>query len=152
MKKNYIKMLIIVLIFSLFFLISCLIYLNINQSNKICIEDKTCFVVEIADDSEEMTRGLSGRESLDENEGMLFIFQKEITPSFWMKNMKFSIDIIWINEEKTVIKIDRNLNPCFGYGCPIFSPSQPAKYVLEINSNSSLQHDISEGDKINFRN
>lgn len=100
--------------------------------------------VEIADTDEERVKGLSGRNSLDKNEGMLFVFaNKDIAPSFWMKGMKISIDIIWINDGK-VIKIDKDI--------PItpeekrYTPGQPIDYVLEVAAGFSDKNNLKIGD------
>ena len=60
------------------------------------------FNIDIADDIEEMKQGLSGREALAENQGMLFIYKKKTPVSFWMKDMKFNIDLLWIDGDKVV--------------------------------------------------
>jgi len=80
-----------------------------SKSNKICIEGKTCFYAEIADTLGERERGLSGKQSLGDDKGMLFIFEEETLPGFWMKDMKFPIDILWIDENKKIVGIEKNM-------------------------------------------
>ncbi|MEX2016957.1 MAG: DUF192 domain-containing protein [Candidatus Pacearchaeota archaeon] len=119
--------------------------------SKVCIEDKKCFVIEIADSDEERALGLGGRESLDENKGMLFVFEEEVMPGFWMKDMKFPIDIIWIDSNREIIGIQENLQPCSNIVlCPAVYPSHPIKYVLEINANLSDRDNITEGNIVKF--
>ncbi len=101
--------------------------------------------VDLAITPAEMSKGLSGRESLTENEGMLFIFPAETIPSFWMKEMKFAIDIIWLDEKGRVVGIEHNLQPD-SYP-KLFSPSQPIKYVLEVKAGWAKKHSIKLGDK-----
>ena len=94
--------------------------------------------VEIADTPEKREQGLSGRESLPEGSGMLFIFENPATYGFWMKEMRFPIDIVWLSGEVgsstdpiKVIDIERNVQPnTFPH---IFYPPVPVKYVLETN-------------------
>ena len=108
--------------------------------------------VEIMDTPEKRAHGLSGRSLLSENEGMLFVFEeKDIMPAFWMKDMSFAIDIIWIDENFKIIGIEENLSPdTFPRA---FSPSEPVKYVLETPAGWSKKNSIRVGDnveKINF--
>jgi uncharacterized membrane protein (UPF0127 family) len=89
--------------------------------------------VEIADQPDERRRGLMNRESLLEDNGMLFIFDDDGIYSFWMKNVKFSIDIIWINSEGTVVHIEKNVPTC-EIICPSYTSQEKARYVLEVES------------------
>lgn len=104
--------------------------------------------VEIADEPHEQSRGLSGRKFLEENDGMLFIFPQPDKHSFWMKDMKFPLDIIWIDEKLTIVDMAKNLSPeTFP---ATFSPSSPVKYVIEINAGWSDKNNITIGDKVSF--
>ena len=89
------------------------------------------------------------RDSLGENEGMLFIFDKEDYYSFWMLNTRIPLDIIWINANKEIIHIERNLQPCTD-SCPKYSPNEKALYVLEVNANYTSKNGINIGDKVAF--
>jgi uncharacterized membrane protein (UPF0127 family) len=92
--------------------------------------------VEIADTPEQRTRGLSGRENLGENEGLLFIFPESQQRSFWMKDMRFPLDMVFIDEGE-VVEIVRGVPaPSEGSdGTEIRVVSKfPAEWVLEVNS------------------
>ncbi len=89
----------------------------------------------IRDTDEERAKGLSGREGLDEGEGMLFIFDYPAKYGFWMKDMKFAIDIIWISEEKKIVGIERGVQPATYPD--IFYPPSEVIYVLEVPSGFS---------------
>lgn len=106
--------------------------------------------VEIASTPEAQQRGLSGRDSLAPNHGMLFVFDSEGTWGFWMTDMKFSLDIIWFNAQRHVVYIQQNLPPCTPQGCPIFTPPVNALYVLEVNAGFVQAHNVSIGDTFNF--
>lgn len=96
------------------------------------------------------TKGLMFRKSLPENEGMIFIFDNEDYHSFWMMNMSFPLDIIWINGEKKVVYIVKDAKPC-GLICKDFYvPEEKAKYVLEVNANFTTKNKIKVGTKVNF--
>ena len=81
-----------------------------TTSKSISIKGKIIYV-DIAKTDLELSRGLSGRLNLASDNGMLFVFaKKDTSPIFWMKNMLFPIDIIWIDDEK-VVQIDKNIKP-----------------------------------------
>jgi hypothetical protein len=102
----------------------------------------------IADTNEKRTNGLSRVENLDKDQGMLFILDYPSKQGFWMKEMNFPIDIIWINDNYTVIHIEGSLEPCVStFLCPVYSPSDDAKYVLETNSGFAESHLIEIGSK-----
>lgn len=101
---------------------------------------------EIADTEEKRSRGLSGRKNLPEGAGMLFIFEIPAKYSFWMKDMRFPLDIIWIDENKKIIAISENISP--NTYPTSFSPSDPVKYVLEVNAGWVGKNKIKTGDFI----
>lgn len=102
-----------------------------------CINDH-CFNLEIARTLEEKKKGLSFRDNLDQNAGMLFIYQKEGIYSFWMKDMSFPLDIIWIDKDQKIVHIERNVQPC-QETCQKLKSKEKAIYVLEINSGKDFK-------------
>jgi uncharacterized membrane protein (UPF0127 family) len=104
--------------------------------------------VEIAQTSAQLQTGLMNRENLQENTGMLFIFKSEDRHSFWMKNMSFPIDIIWINANLKVVDITREAQTCRIEPCPAYTPSAPAKYVLEVPAGFAQKNLIETGQRI----
>ena len=88
-------------------------------------------------------QGLSGRESLSEKEGMLFVFQEDGMHAFWMKDMLIPIDMIWLSSDKRVVFIERNAQP-ESYPAS-FAPPVPSRYVLEVPSGFSDRHAIAVG-------
>ena len=103
--------------------------------------------VDLAQTPAELSRGLSGRRSLAEGTGMLFIFENPDTYGFWMKDMLFPIDIIWIDEGK-IIHIEKNISP--DTYPEIFTPNSPAKYVLEVPAGFSDKNGLKIGGMIIF--
>ena len=105
--------------------------------------------VEIADTILKRTKGLSGRESLAENQGMLFLFAKPSKYSFWMAGMNFPLDIIWINGNK-IVDISKNIQaPKNTGGLPvIISPSTKIDKVLELSAGAVEKFNIKIGDEI----
>ena len=112
------------------------------------IED-TKIRAEVADTLMQRTRGLMFRKALSEGEGMLFVFGKEDYHGFWMMNMSFPIDIIWISKEKKVVDILKNAQPC-KLSCLTHKPKEKALYVLEVNANFTEKHSIKIGSTLEF--
>jgi len=106
------------------------------------------FNVELADTPKLRTQGLSGRKQLNQNSGLLFLFEKSAIYSFWMKDMNFPLDIIWINEDNLVVHIEKNLKPETFPN--IFSPKSEALFVLEVNAGLVDQYKIKLGSKVKF--
>lgn len=101
---------------------------------------------EIADTPAKRMRGLSGREKLDENQGMLFVFDESGRHSFWMADMRFPIDIVWITSAKTVVKITPGVSPA---SFPEkLAPETSVQYVLEVNAGWAARHNVRIGDSV----
>jgi len=105
---------------------------------------------EIADTSTEIEKGLMYREILGENEGMLFIFDREKETSFWMKNTLIPLDMIFLNENKEIVHIVENAKPCNSSDCVLYPSGVPVKYVIEVNSGFVEENGIEVGDKVEF--
>lgn len=117
------------------------------KTKEIKIGDKN-IVVEVADRSVLRKKGLSERESLSENRGMFFVFEKPGEYGFWMKDMKFPIDIVWLNEECEVISIKENALP---EDFPlIYYPENAAQYALEVSSGEVSKLELEKGKKYDF--
>ena len=104
--------------------------------------------VSIADTEASRQLGLGGRDGLAPNEGMLFIFPADGIFSFWMKDMKFAIDIIWLDENMKVTYIKKNAEPS-SYPETYYSGDE-AKYVLEVNAGFSDINNLKAGDGVEF--
>jgi hypothetical protein len=100
--------------------------------------------VELASTTAEQNKGLSGRSELLENSGMLFVFDQPGKHSFWMKDMNFPIDMIWVGEDMKVVYIKKNATP--ETYPEAFTPDTDAKYVLEISAGFSDKNGLKVGD------
>lgn len=120
-----------------------------NQQIRDVVFSNVSVKVEIADSDAKRAQGLMYRNSLDEGKGMLFVFDQESNYSFWMKNMKFPLDLIWINRDKEVVYIYNNFSPCIK-NCPSVSPKIQAQYVLEVNAGFVERNHIRVGDRVGF--
>lgn len=90
------------------------------------------FYIEYATTTEERTQGLSLRTDIEENYGMLFVFPEPGTYGFWMKDMRISIDIIWITEGGRIVGIEESVAP--DIYPTVFTPPEPITYVLETKA------------------
>jgi len=125
-------------------------------TTKISVGNKNVWV-ETVSSKETMAQGLSGREKLLENQGMLFNYGSgaNITPGFWMPDMKFNIDIIWIKENK-IIGITKNVptpiqnSKSEMKNLPVYYPPSPVDMVLEVNAEWSEGVSVGESVVINF--
>ncbi len=129
----------------LFILFSLLLLTGCTQKSQVSIKNHA-FDVEIASNTAERAKGLMFRKSLDEDKGMLFIFPKQEKHSFWMKNTYIPLDIIWINEAKEIVYIQKNAQPHSGS----INPDIEAKYVLEINTGLSDKYNFKLEDKVSL--
>ncbi len=134
------------LLFFIFVLTGCQSSPRLFKTGQVLINNQI-IKVEIARTKEEMIRGLAGREDLAENQGLLFIFPKLDYYQFWMKGMKFPLDIVWIGEEK-IVDLTENALPAQGKNLPIFRPRLPSQYVLEVKSGSVRAYNWQIGDKV----
>jgi len=110
--------------------------------------EKTMVYAEAANTAAERETGLMNRTSLDENAGMLFVFPTEQKQSFWMKNMRISLDIVFITSDKHVLDVYQSVPPCTTDPCVLYTSSAPIRYVLEVNAGFSEQHGIASGDTV----
>jgi uncharacterized membrane protein (UPF0127 family) len=104
------------------------------------------FRVEVVSDDQKMQKGLGGRDHLCDSCGMLFEFSKSGKYAFWMKDMQFPLDIIWIFQNK-IVYIEKNVRPDL---VGVLTPSADANRVLELNAGSADKLGIEIGDKVGF--
>ena len=95
-------------------------------------------------------KGLGGRDSLARDRGMLFVFPQVGTHAFWMKDMRFAIDIIWISEDKRVVHLQADAPApapdAPDSSLPVYMPGTGAKYVLEVNAGLAAEKGVRVGD------
>lgn len=106
------------------------------------------FKAEIVSSSAALEKGLSGRESLAPDAAMVFVFDTTKEWCFWMKDMQFSIDIIWLDEAKRIVHLEPELSPAT-YP-EQYCPATPARYVAEVVAGSASQLGLKLGDQVSF--
>ena len=140
------KFLLISLSLVFFFFIFVSFY-KITEKYEIVLGGKV-FKMEVADTDASRALGLSGHAPLADSEGMIFVFEKPDAYGFWMKDMNFPIDIIWIDENLKILQIEHSLKPeTFP---KIFYGSEKTLYVLEITGGQSIFLNLKIGDSIKF--
>ena len=113
---------------------------------------------DLAITEDQKTKGLAVKDDLKENESMLFVYEQPSRLGFWMKDMKFPIDIIWLDSNGTVVHIEHNLQPCVSIpkigssipNCPIYTPDKDSLYVLETVAGFAQKHNVKIGTNIDF--
>jgi len=145
-------------------LTKCFVYLCIFFFNLVACEAKgerfikiffpNGFVVtaELAVTEDQRLRGLMFRENILPDQAMLFIFKEEDVYSFWMKNMNFSIDILWLDKEKRIVHIEQDVPPAGKKQefPPSYANIIPAMYVLELKAGSVRENHLKMYDKLDF--
>ncbi len=107
---------------------------------------ETALIVDVAETPKDRERGLSKRKQLPENNGMLFIFEQKQINKFWMKDMNFSIDIIWFNEYGEIIHFEESVSP--DTYPKLFGPEESSQYILEVPAGFVKDKALKLGDTI----
>jgi uncharacterized membrane protein (UPF0127 family) len=107
--------------------------------------------VEVAADEASRERGLSGRDALAPDAGMLFVLAGD-RPAFWMRGMRFPLDIVWIDGRR-VVDVTANVPPPTAAAgtLPTYSPRRPANRALEVNAGWAARHGVRRGDAVRVR-
>lgn len=112
------------------------------------------FVAEVARTGAEQARGLSGRAELPTQSGMLFPQSRDVIASFWMRGMLIPLDFVWVGADCRVADLTENVPPPADpeqrTGLPIYSPSEPVRYIFEINAGEVAALGIEIGDEVRF--
>jgi uncharacterized membrane protein (UPF0127 family) len=128
-------------------IIGLIVVVSRNAKDIIMLGDQKIRIETVSTEAARM-QGLSGRQRMAANEGMLFVFDNSDIHCFWMKDMYFNIDMIWFDENERVVTIKHNASPD-SYP-ESFCPDKPAKYVLEVTAGVSKKAHLTPGTQINF--
>lgn len=105
---------------------------------------------EVMVSDEDRAMGLMFRPSLPLDRGMIFVFEASDFHGIWMKNCKFPIDIVWLDEEKRIVHVAESVPPCKADPCPVYSPMRRASYVIELNAGQARREKAVLGAPIRF--
>ncbi len=109
------------------------------------------FSVEIADTQQKQTLGLMFRDSMPADQGMIFIFPTESPRSFWMKNTRIPLDIMYFDTDLMMVHISADTPPCRVNRCPSYPSIAPAKYVLELNAGMAAKLGVGLGSRLTLK-
>lgn len=110
-------------------------------------QETTLLTVEVAETPEQHEVGLSGRESLPEDRGMVFVFFEEREIGFWMKDTTIPLSVAFFDRDGTIVKI-LDMDPCESDPCRLHEPGVPYMGALEVNQGAFEEWDIEEGDTV----
>ena len=107
------------------------------------------FRIEIADDAEEQARGLMFRDRMDPDAGMLFVYNDSARRTFWMRNCRIPLDILYFDENAKLVGEALGVPPCNASQCPTYDGGgAAARYILELNAGVAKRLGISRGDSL----
>lgn len=117
---------------------------------RVILPDGFVVDVEIAANDELRAQGLMFRDRLAPDAGMLFIFAEPGEHSFWMRNTRIPLDMIWLDGERRIIHVEPDVPPCVADPCPSYGPEKSSSYVLELAAGEAAKHVLREGDVLRF--
>lgn len=108
----------------------------------------TRFLLTVADTDSKRAKGLGGRKYMSQDQGMLFVYDQPGKQCFWMKDMHFALDIVWMDVTKKVVHIARTVRPeTYPH---VICPAVPAQYVIELRAGQATSLDMQTGDTLSF--
>jgi len=132
-------------------LLTCISPLDCGQRFvRIYLPNNETITAELAITPEERALGLMFREKVNDDQGMLFVFEEEDIHSFWMKNTLIPLDILWLDENKRIVHIEEHVPPCKADPCPSYGPSMPALFVLELKDGRVAANGLKLYDRLEF--
>jgi hypothetical protein len=106
--------------------------------------------VEVMVKDEDRAMGLMFRPSLPLDRGLLFVFDQPDFHGFWMKNCRFAIDMVWLDQDKKVVHVAEAVPPCKADPCPVYEPLRKASYVVELNAGQARREKAVLGASLGF--
>jgi uncharacterized membrane protein (UPF0127 family) len=120
---------------------------NKNKKELLAMGSQT-FTYEIAKTTNQRQDGLSGRPDMAKDHAMIFVFQQQGNYCFWMKEMHFPLDIVWLDSSKHVVHIEQNLSS--DTYPKQYCPNKPALYTIEVNAGVAAKTGVRVGDSVSF--
>lgn len=123
------------------------------MARAVTMPDGSKIYAEMAIEYAEMLRGLMFRDSLKSDRGMIFLHNKMGRYPYWMFQVKIPLDIIWMDNSKTVVEVLENVPPCpssKASECPAHGGNQNAQFVLEVAAGMAKKYGVTVGSKIDF--
>lgn len=120
------------------------------REREVVFQNGSVVEVEVVADPETRAQGLMYRPSLSPDRGMLFLFPAKAKHEFWMKNTIISLDILWLDETRTVVHVEADVPPCQADPCPSYAPDGEALHVLELAAGQVAARAIRIGDVLEY--
>ena len=120
---------------------------DVPRFAQIDFSDESRIIAEVADTAEKRELGLSGRASMQESDGMLFLFDRRGIYTFWMRGMKIPLDFIWLRDD-VIIDLDENVAVDTELPLKLYAPDEPVDRMLEVNAGFAARHGLSVGDAL----
>lgn len=140
----------IIILFIITLSIALLLFYRANPLVTSVVIDGHEFTVDLAMTDEDIRQGLSGTQQLPEGHGMLFVFKSYGDYSFWMPDMNYPLDMIWIDDDR-VVHVTENAPPCLSREqCPRYEAPEPTNRVLEVSAGTSRRLGIGPGDSVRY--
>jgi uncharacterized membrane protein (UPF0127 family) len=106
--------------------------------------------VEVMVENHDRSMGLMYRPSLPLDRGMLFVFDRPDFHGIWMKNCRFPIDILWLDETRRIVHVAESVPPCKEDPCPVYEPMRRASFVVELNAKQARREGAVVGASVRF--
>ena len=130
----------------LFLMCQSILFANMNIA-EVCI-GMNCWQMRIADTPQLRSKGLMFENSMPIEQGMIFYFENERFPQFWMKDMQFPLDILFVNKDNIITYMVKYVPPCRKEPCDLYRSTRKADKVIEINAGLSDKLNIHVGDSV----
>lgn len=108
------------------------------------------FQAELMVRPEDRAMGLMFRPSLPKDRVLLFVFEREDFHSIWMKNCRFPIDIVWLDDDRRIVHVAERVPPCRADPCPSYAPLRKGSYVIEMNAGVARAEKLAVGQTVDF--
>ena len=105
---------------------------------------------EVMVSDEDRAMGLMFRPALPLDRGMIFVFETSDFHGIWMKNCRFPIDILWLDEERRIVHVAESVPPCKAEPCPVYSPMRRAAFVVELSAGQARREKAVVGSTVRF--
>ena len=148
-----IKRIIFLVLMALLLISGALLFNSPGQTQVINVKfpNGTLLKSEVADTPEKLLFGLAFRPVLPEEEAMLYIFGESGPHRVWTKEFQFPVDIIWVDESKIVVHVEKNVTPCIDNPCTWYGPPpNDARYILEANAGFIAREKVAVGNQLKF--
>jgi len=117
---------------------------------RIIFPDGDVVHVEVAADDPTRQQGLMYRDQLPADRGMIFFFTQRGNYPFWMKNTLIPLDMVWIDDQRRIVHVAHDVQPCKADPCPSVPPGAEARYVLEVAAGVAARHSLANGQTLRF--